>query len=362
MARIQILGIGCKKSRALKANLMAALERTGVDASVEEVTEVNRILQFQILSAPALFINGELFYQGVAPEVEELEHLLRNYARQSGGRPRRILVPVDFSATAANAFRYAWKFAARHDAALEVLHVCHPSLEKDATYRNNPKGEDRHRKESRLRTFIANNGEETPPGAGGVWIDPLVATGFPVEEIVRHSAESDLIVMGTEGRDDVLEKIFGSTASEVARRAICPVMLVPPQASFRDFRTVLFATDEEEVNEESLLRRFSELMGDMPAHIHFVQAATEEGASYTVREAAFEPAVRNRLPGQNLQVVRLECENAPEGLTRYAGDHQADLIVMSTRLYHLLGRLFHPSLSRRRAPAPAFPLLVFQNS
>lgn len=87
MTRIQILGIGCKKSRALKANLLAALEHTGVEATVEEVKDVHRIMQFQATATPALFMDGELFYQGVVPEVAELEHLLRNYRHQQALGP-----------------------------------------------------------------------------------------------------------------------------------------------------------------------------------------------------------------------------------------------------------------------------------
>lgn len=52
----------------------------------------------------------------------------------------------------------------------------------------------------------------------------------PADEIVQLAAEEkvDLLVMGTHGRGAVKRALIGSVASGVARRATCPVLLVPP--------------------------------------------------------------------------------------------------------------------------------------
>jgi nucleotide-binding universal stress UspA family protein len=54
----------------------------------------------------------------------------------------------------------------------------------------------------------------------------------PAEEIVRYAEDNraDLIVLGTHGYGAVRRAVIGSVASEVARRASCAVLLVPPQA------------------------------------------------------------------------------------------------------------------------------------
>ncbi|HET8654946.1 MAG TPA: universal stress protein [Longimicrobiaceae bacterium] len=53
----------------------------------------------------------------------------------------------------------------------------------------------------------------------------------PAEEIVRYAEDNraGLIVLGTHGYGAVRRAVVGSVASEVARRASCAVLLVPPQ-------------------------------------------------------------------------------------------------------------------------------------
>jgi hypothetical protein len=79
MLQIQILGIGCKKSRALKLNVMAALEQFPLPVEVEEIAAVNDIVQYQIHATPALLVNGLVISEENVPEVSEIKSLLANF-------------------------------------------------------------------------------------------------------------------------------------------------------------------------------------------------------------------------------------------------------------------------------------------
>ena len=61
---------------------------------------------------------------------------------------------------------------------------------------------------------------------GAVW---LVEVGHPADRILASAAENDasLIVVGSHGPRSSL---LGSISAEVARRATCPVVVVPPGA------------------------------------------------------------------------------------------------------------------------------------
>jgi nucleotide-binding universal stress UspA family protein len=55
----------------------------------------------------------------------------------------------------------------------------------------------------------------------------------PAATIIQRALveRPDLIVMATHGRRGVVRHIFGDVAEEVARSAVAPVLLVPPEAS-----------------------------------------------------------------------------------------------------------------------------------
>lgn len=79
MLHIQILGIGCKKSKALKSNLLEAMRDVHLNIEVEEVDTVHDIVQYPVQSIPALLINGCAIVEGRIPEVMELQKVLSSF-------------------------------------------------------------------------------------------------------------------------------------------------------------------------------------------------------------------------------------------------------------------------------------------
>ena len=69
------------------------------------------------------------------------------------------------------------------------------------------------------------------PGVPLSDIDFRVVSGAPADQILQVSLDlgCDLIVIGTHGRSGITDKLLGSTADRVARRATCSVMTVKPE-------------------------------------------------------------------------------------------------------------------------------------
>ena len=61
---IQILGTGCPKCKTLEANAHQAIEAGGIDATIEKVTEIDRIIDMGVMMTPALAIDGRVVSVG----------------------------------------------------------------------------------------------------------------------------------------------------------------------------------------------------------------------------------------------------------------------------------------------------------
>jgi small redox-active disulfide protein 2 len=79
---IKILGSGCAKCIKLHENTLAAVSKTGIEASIEKVTDMAAIAAWGVMSTPALVIDGKVAVMGRVPSKEQIEILLK--ARKKG--------------------------------------------------------------------------------------------------------------------------------------------------------------------------------------------------------------------------------------------------------------------------------------
>ena len=74
--KIQILGTGCPRCKALASNVETAVAELGVNAEIEKVTGIQDILKFEILMMPGLVIDGKVRAAGRVPSADEIKQLL----------------------------------------------------------------------------------------------------------------------------------------------------------------------------------------------------------------------------------------------------------------------------------------------
>ncbi len=76
MKLVQVLGPGCAKCEKLKHNAEEAVEQSGVEATVEKITDINVITGFGVMMTPALAIDGEVKSVGKVLSSGDIKELL----------------------------------------------------------------------------------------------------------------------------------------------------------------------------------------------------------------------------------------------------------------------------------------------
>jgi small redox-active disulfide protein 2 len=76
MKLIQILGPGCAKCEKLKHNAEEAVKQSGIEATVEKITDIGTITSFGVMMTPALAVDGEVKLVGKVASVDEIQRLL----------------------------------------------------------------------------------------------------------------------------------------------------------------------------------------------------------------------------------------------------------------------------------------------
>ena len=73
---IKILGTGCPKCKSLEQLTREVVERNGIDATVSKVEDIVAIMNYGVMTTPALVVDGKVVIKGRVPSAEEIRKLL----------------------------------------------------------------------------------------------------------------------------------------------------------------------------------------------------------------------------------------------------------------------------------------------
>ena len=139
--------------------------------------------------------------------------------------PKKVLVPIDFSETSLEAWRYALEYAAQFGAELVLLHVVEPAP-FIADLANVPlvmsDKEAVRAAERKLATLTPPNPRLSVP------THRVVRIGRAYQAIIEEARKqrAELIIISTHGYTGIKHTLLGSTTERVVRHASCPVLVV----------------------------------------------------------------------------------------------------------------------------------------
>jgi nucleotide-binding universal stress UspA family protein len=135
-----------------------------------------------------------------------------------------IVVGVDGSPHSQKALEWALAESELRNAPLKVL-VTIPAAASIWSVA----GENYMSKEGRDKIHQAAKDEvdKTVGGHGNVTVTVHTVDGVPAEELVKASADADLLVVGARGAGGFARLRMGSVSTQVSAHAHCPVVVVP---------------------------------------------------------------------------------------------------------------------------------------
>lgn len=77
IASIKVLGTGCPSCHALLKNTEQAIEALGFSVKAEYITDMPKIVEYGVMSLPALVVNDKVVSVGKVLKANEIEAFLR---------------------------------------------------------------------------------------------------------------------------------------------------------------------------------------------------------------------------------------------------------------------------------------------
>jgi nucleotide-binding universal stress UspA family protein len=271
---------------------------------------------------------------------------------------KNILVPTDFSPTAATGLPFAQVLAQIYGATIVAAHIIprEPASDDDLAWQE---------ARQRLDKFGHDTSFADTP------CTCLLEQGDLAEVIpaIIREHRVDLVVLGTHGRRGVSKLVMGSGAEKIYRSASCPVLTVGPKVHAGDWRPrrILCPVDVSQDPEPALHYALS-LAEENEAEILVLQAvpmvpwqhrASVELQTFRKLESLIPELAKNWCTPQFL----VRWEHPAEAILNAAADRAADLIVMGVHKARTAGLSSHlpwPIASEvvSRAPGPVLTVRV----
>ena len=149
----------------------------------------------------------------------------------------KILYPTDFSDTAGKSLQYVKALRKAGAQKVVLLNVIHQrildsleTIHKVAYFQDGRYEEDREATEQKLEDERRKKMGPlvTELEAAGFEVITRIEKGHPATEILKVEKDEAVsaIVMGSHGRNDIVEALIGTVSEKVVRRSAAPVLLV----------------------------------------------------------------------------------------------------------------------------------------
>lgn len=255
---------------------------------------------------------------------------------------KKIIVPVDFSDTAANAAIFAGNLAEFYGADLWLYHsyeMIIPITEYGYSYISPTEME--HAAEFELEEF-KKRVQSSLRRIINIHVKAENATLTDGLSGLCNELKPDLIVMGLSGKNALTRLVVGSNTIRVIQNLTYPVLVIPPKGDFIPVRKIGFACDYNKVIETTPVSLLKKIVKDFHAELFVLNIEyTKSGATpEKIEESMYISELLRELKPSYQTIISNDVTN---GINWFAEKEKIDWMVVIPKKHNLVEKMFSRS-------------------
>jgi nucleotide-binding universal stress UspA family protein len=274
---------------------------------------------------------------------------------------KSILVPTDFSESAASAYNYASLLAEKTKATIFLLHVLDiPFPSQSVSGSEVGTRLDTHfmmemMNLTKTKMKKLRNGKNFKDAE----IHEIIEIGSIPDKIFEATKKYkvNMIVMGTHGSRGFQDKFLGTNAEKVVRNAEVPVISVKHPVKNPKIENIVFATDFSKET-EYILPQVSEIAGLFKSKLILTKIVTPDKFETTAQTEKQIELLKRKMEFNNFSTNIYYATSKEGGIRTVAEKTGADLIAMGTHGRHGLAHLFKGSIAEEVVCHASLPVLT----
>lgn len=200
-------------------------------------------------------------------------------------------------------------------------------------------------------------------GVENISVRPILVSGDPEEELIELSKKEnpDLILMGTRGKGGK-RFLEGSLVKSVMTKCDVPMLFIPEGYNWRKSSEVVYATDFDEFDINTIDRIFNILKPYKP-HIHVIHFVEDsESQKEAIKMEELEQAFTNKEFEGEIHFQLVHTDNAPQALKIFCERNDISLSSFIANKKSFFDFIFREKLDKDAFLNLDIPMLTFKDN
>ncbi|GAA4899297.1 hypothetical protein GCM10023311_25680 [Flaviramulus aquimarinus] len=169
-----------------------------------------------------------------------------------------------------------------------------------------------------------------------------------------------MIVMGTLGKHDFENKLFGSFAAQTIRNPKSIVLAIPQKAKFNNLSEIVFATNFH-IKDKTCLEFIKKIRKYYDTNLRVIHVSDNFPDLKKEKEkfSQLKEEITKIISSQNISFELLYGDDVEDKLLELLESSKPDMLALITRKRNFIERIFDKSLSKKMINHTNVPVLVF---
>jgi len=254
-----------------------------------------------------------------------------------------IIIPLDFSQTSFNAAHYAANmYKGRTDVTLILYHYY--------THGENIETAKEYLTSLQEELGKMGNNVETHLESGEKFIDSLAA--------YAHAKRAYMVVMGLTGKTPMAQRFSGSNTLLMSEKEVCPVLIIPENASFNGLNNALITSELKYIEESPCLLTVKRVLGYFKPALHVLNVDPKHYLELTEEYQAEKEKMQELMKEFDPSFHFMDLYDFHDCVETFAADNDIDLIVIAPKYHDFFGKLFKTLHTKKLIYHSKIPVLA----
>ncbi|QMU29673.1 universal stress protein [Adhaeribacter radiodurans] len=269
---------------------------------------------------------------------------------------KTFLVPTDFSKNAQNALHYAASLASQMNSKLIIVHVVNiiiiparsgklVSLTEKTDipyYLKLNKIADKLRSKKNIDCEVAVI-DQYKHGSFQVGLNQFIL-----------SNNVDLVIMGTKGATNFLDKMIGTNTFEFIKVTVCPVLVIPSTTHYSNINHIAYVSDFE-TDETIFLQQLFRFTDSISAQVSILNINNSSHQNGEANEQTLQNLTKELL---NVNLIQVNEADTVTSIHKLVQDNQVNVLAVPIHKKDFFEVFFQSSISKELVYNSTLPLLA----